>query len=72
MQELLRSKDGWVEYPFSEICWFQEGTGVRNHQFTSAGVKLFNGTNIEKGKIDLDKKIDTFRNVKHLDGTHSS
>jgi type I restriction enzyme, S subunit len=55
MQELLRSKDGWIEYPFSEICWFQEGPGVRNHQFTSAGVKLFNGTNIEKGKIDLDK-----------------
>jgi type I restriction enzyme, S subunit len=55
MQELLRSKDGWIEHPFSEICWFQEGPGVRNHQFTSAGVKLFNGTNIEKGKIDLDK-----------------
>jgi type I restriction enzyme, S subunit len=55
MQELLRSTDGWIEYPFSEICWFQEGPGVRNHQFTSAGVKLFNGTNIEKGKIDLDK-----------------
>jgi type I restriction enzyme, S subunit len=55
MQELLRSKDGWIEYPLSEICWFQEGPGVRNHQFTSTGVKLFNGTNIEKGKIDLDK-----------------
>jgi type I restriction enzyme, S subunit len=55
MQELLRSKDGYIEYPFSSVCWFQEGPGVRNYQFTATGVKLFNGTNIEKGKIDLDK-----------------
>jgi type I restriction enzyme, S subunit len=55
MQELLRPKEGWVDYSFSEVCWFQEGPGVRNHQFTTSGVKLFNGTNIEKGKIDLEK-----------------
>ena len=55
MQKLLRSETGWIEYLFSDVCWFQEGPGVRNHQFTTSGVKLFNGTNIEKGKIDLDK-----------------
>jgi type I restriction enzyme, S subunit len=55
MQQLFRSKEGWIEYLLSEICWFQEGPGVRNHQFTDSGVKLFNGTNIEKGKIDLNK-----------------
>jgi type I restriction enzyme, S subunit len=55
MQELLRSEESWIEYLLSEICWFQEGPGVRNYQFTSSGVKLFNGTNIEKGRIDLEK-----------------
>lgn len=55
MQELLRPKEGWVSCSLPEICWFQEGPGVRRYQFTTSGVKLFNGTNIEKGKIDLDK-----------------
>jgi type I restriction enzyme, S subunit len=55
MQELLHPKEDWIDYSFSEICWFQEGPGVRNYQFTTSGVKLFNGTNIEKGKIDLEK-----------------
>lgn len=33
--------------------WFQEGPGVRKHQFTEAGVKLFNGTNIQKSRINI-------------------
>jgi type I restriction enzyme S subunit len=55
MQELLRPKDDWVEKKYSEVAWYQEGPGVRKYQFTKDGVKLFNGTNLEAGKILLDK-----------------
>lgn len=54
MQELLRPKDGWVTKKIPEVCWFQEGPGVRKHQFTQNGVKLLNGTNIQSGKLDLE------------------
>lgn len=55
MQELLRPKEGWEKSLLPEVVWFQEGPGVRKHQFTFFGVKLLNGTNIEKGKLLLDK-----------------
>jgi len=45
----------WSTAHLPDVVWYQEGPGVRNYQFTSAGVKLFNGTNIENGKICLDK-----------------
>jgi len=54
MQELLKPKEGWVTKRISEVCWFQEGPGVRKHQFTQSGVKLLNGTNIQEGKLDLE------------------
>jgi len=54
MQELLKPKEGWVTKKVPEICWFQEGPGVRKHQFTQNGVKLLNGTNIQLGKLELD------------------
>lgn len=44
----------WEEKPISKFTWFQEGPGVRTHQFTQSGVKLLNGTNIFKGKLLLD------------------
>jgi len=34
--------------------WFQEGPGVRKHQFTETGIKLFNGTNIQKSRIRIE------------------
>ena len=33
--------------------YFQEGPGVRNTQYTTAGVKLINVANLRDGKIDL-------------------
>lgn len=45
----------WVTVHLPEVVWYQEGPGVRNYQFTSAGVKLFNGTNIENGRVCLEK-----------------
>ena len=45
----------WDIYALPAVCWFQEGPGVRKHQFRSRGVKLLNGTNIHNGRVDLDK-----------------
>jgi len=44
----------WKEQRFPNVCWYQEGPGVRNKQFTTSGVKLLNGTNINRGKLKLD------------------
>jgi type I restriction enzyme S subunit len=61
MQELLTGKrrlpgfsGGWEVKLLPAVSWFQEGPGVRATQFTHAGVKLLNGTNIYKGKLLLD------------------
>ncbi len=37
----------------SEYLFFQEGPGVRNHQYTSNGVKLLNVANLVNGIVDL-------------------
>ena len=44
----------WEVKTLKEVCWFQEGPGVRNTQFTSSGIKLLNGTNIFRGVLNLD------------------
>ena len=62
MQQLLTGKkrfsgfeEEWEEKRFADLYWYQEGPGVRKHQFTEVGVKLFNGTNIQNSNIDLSK-----------------
>src|SRR5690554_8051375 len=37
----------------SDYLFFQEGPGVRNHQYTSDGVKLLNVANLVNGRVDL-------------------
>lgn len=61
LQEILTGKKRlpgfsgkWEVKKFTDVCWFQEGPGVRNTQFTCTGVKLLNGTNIFKGKLLLE------------------
>jgi type I restriction enzyme S subunit len=61
MQQLLTGKKRlpgfsgeWEVRLLAEVCWFQEGPGVRNTQFTSSGIKLLNGTNIFRGVLNLD------------------
>ena len=44
----------WTSLKLLTVCWFQEGPGVRTHQFKKSGVKLLNGTNIAKGKVLLE------------------
>ena len=43
----------WAVRKLSDFFWFQEGPGVQTQQFTSSGVKLFNGSNIQAGFITL-------------------
>ena len=61
MQQLLTGKQRlpgftgeWEVRRLEDICWYQEGPGVRNYQFTKQGVKLLNGTNIVNGRVALD------------------
>ncbi|CAN5831489.1 hypothetical protein BH23ACT12_BH23ACT12_09270 [soil metagenome] len=60
----------WDNVALPTLAWYQEGPGVRNYQFTSAGVKLFNGSNIEKGRIDLEKTV-RFISVREASGWYS-
>lgn len=46
-------KQGWEIKKLTEVVWFQEGPGVRKHQYTSSGVKLLNVANLVNGKVDL-------------------
>lgn len=63
-------KVGWVVKKMSEVCWFQEGPGVRNSQFTRSGVKLLNGTNIDQGELFLEK-TDRYISEKEAHGWYS-
>lgn len=45
----------WVERPFTDMIWFQEGPGLRKWQFTSKGIKVINITNLVNGYLDLEK-----------------
>jgi len=66
MQKLLTppNKDGkrlagytgsWIVVDFDNVCWYQEGPGLRNWQFTTKGMKVINVTNLVNGYLDLDK-----------------
>lgn len=55
MQQLLSPKEGWEEKMLNQICWFQEGPGLRNWQFTTEGIKVINVTNLENGYLNLSR-----------------
>lgn len=55
MQQLLQPKEGWEVKKFKDLCWFQEGPGLRNWQFTKRGIKVINVTNLVNGVLNLDK-----------------
>lgn len=60
----------WEEKRLGAVCWFQEGPGVRNTQFTASGVKLLNGTNIFRGKINLET-TDRFISEQEANGPYA-
>lgn len=46
--------DSWGWFCFKDVVFFQEGPGIRNWQFTNAGIKLLNVSNIlSDGKLNF-------------------
>lgn len=45
----------WTAELLPKVCWFQEGPGLRQWQFTHEGMKVINVTNLEKGYLNLDR-----------------
>ena len=43
----------WSIYPLKDICYFQEGPGLRNWQYKKTGIKFLNIRCIKDGKVDL-------------------
>ena len=77
MQQLLTGKTRlpgfggeWSSKLLSDVCWFQEGPGVRNTQFTRSGIKLLNGTNIYRGEVNLES-TDRFISEKEAFGPYA-
>ena len=47
--------EDWHAEELSKMCWFQEGPGLRNWQFTNSGMKVINVTNLENGYLNLER-----------------
>lgn len=45
----------WEEQDLENLCWYQEGPGLRKWQFTEKGIKVINITNLVGGYLNLDK-----------------
>ena len=44
--------EGWGKIPLQDICFFQEGPGLRNWQYRDNGIKFINIRCIQNGDID--------------------
>lgn len=47
--------EDWDAKLLPEVCWFQEGPGLRQWQFKTSGMKVINVTNLENGVLNLDR-----------------
>ena len=47
-----RVPEGWELIPFKDVCFFQEGPGLRNWQYQDHGIKFINIRCIKDGDID--------------------
>ena len=45
----------WERVNLNDVCWYQEGPGLRNWQFTDKGIKVINITNLVNGYLNLEK-----------------
>ncbi len=45
----------WNVEPLPNVAWFQEEPGLRNWQFKKNGMKVINVTNLEDGRINLNR-----------------
>ena len=60
--------EDWDARRLPDICWFQEGPGLRQWQFTTRGMKVINVTNLEGGILNLERtsrhiSISEFRRI---------
>ena len=53
--KLIAKKNNWKLEKLDKVTFFQEGPGVRNHQYTTNGVKLLNVANLFEGQLDLSR-----------------
>lgn len=44
----------WQWFLLSDVCFYQEGPGIRKHQYRDSGIKILNVQNITQDKIKLD------------------
>lgn len=51
--EIGEIPEAWEVKNLSEVVWYQEGPGLRKWQFTSAGIKVINVTNLVGNYLDL-------------------
>lgn len=64
--------DHWIQNKFNRVCFFQEGPGLRNWQFTQSGIKVICVTNIVPPHIDFSyytkyiSEADYFENYQHF------
>ena len=56
--------EDWDVKLLPEVCWFQEGPGLRQWQFTKSGMKVVNVTNLENGFLNLER---TERHISYLE-----
>jgi len=47
--------EDWELRVLPSTCWFQEGPGLRQWQFTASGMKVINVTNLENGVLNLGR-----------------
>lgn len=47
--------EGWTQISLPEVCYFQEGPGLRNWQYRPSGFPFINIRCIREGFLDLDK-----------------
>ena len=47
--------DNWKNYNLKDVCFFQEGPGLRNWQYKNKGIKFINIRCIKDGYLDLSK-----------------
>jgi type I restriction enzyme, S subunit len=72
LRELLQTISNSKLNALQDVCWFQEGPGLRNWQFTKRGIKVINVTNLINGFLKLDNtdrhiSLDEFNNTyKHF------
>lgn len=60
----------WEIVPISSVVFFQEGPGVRKHQYRTLGVKLLNGGNINDNVLNLNT-TDKYVSNEEAEGKYS-